>query len=196
VDTTVQNSQTAHVETYGYLNGDPVQNDIEELLLANPTWLIGALENASPHIPELCRLLCSDDWKIKPRLTLNYGLRYEINGTIRDTKNKEANFIPDGIGQVGQGISAFTRGLQRFRPHLGFAWDIFGNGRMALRGGILTFTLRISELWQLHMVLLKRVLAFLLAQLGFFPNSNASRWSGYSRRCRRRRQPVHLFRPH
>ena len=32
-----------------------------------------------------------DDWRINPLVTLNYGLRYEINGQITDTQNRLSN---------------------------------------------------------------------------------------------------------
>src|SRR5438132_14241929 len=68
-----------------------------------------------------------DDWKIKPRFTLNYGLRYEINGTLRDTNNIEENFVRGrGVVQVGKGISGIHNvDYFDFDPHLGFLCDVF-----------------------------------------------------------------------
>jgi len=165
--------------TYGYLNGDPVQNDIEELLLGKSDLADRSFGDTHRHIYQnSVGFYAQDDWKIKPRLTLNYGLRYEVNGTIRDTKNKEANFIPGrGLVQVGQGISGIHAvDYKDFGPHLGFAWDIFGNGRMALRGGYsLTFDVaNFGALAAPYGFAQARAGVFTEPNLGFFQISNAS----------------------
>ncbi len=36
-----------------------------------------------------------DDWKLTPRLTINYGLRYEYHPMFQDHNNNTANFLPD-----------------------------------------------------------------------------------------------------
>ena len=127
---------------HGYLNGDPVQNDIEELLLGKADLADRSFGDTHRHITQnSVGFYAQDDWKIKPRFTLNYGLRYEINGTLRDTNNNEAVFIPPpggpGLVKVGQGGvgGIYNVDYHDFGPHLGFSWDIFGNGRSALRGG-------------------------------------------------------------
>jgi len=128
---------------FGYLNGDPRQNDIEELLLGKADYANRAFGDTHRHITQnSVGFYGQDDWKIKPRLTLNYGLRYEINGTMRDTNNNEAVFDPQkGFLKVGTDIGGIHKvDYKDFGPHLGFAWDIFGSGKMALRGGYsLTF---------------------------------------------------------
>lgn len=128
---------------FGYLNNDPVQNDIEELLLGKADYANRAFGDTHRHITQnSVGFYAQDDWKIKPRLTLNYGLRYEINGTMRDTNNREAVFDPvRGFLKVGTDVNGIHKvDYGDFGPHLGFAWDIFGSGKMALRGGYsLTF---------------------------------------------------------
>jgi len=79
----------------------------------------------------------TDDWKIRPRLTLTLGLRYDLAGALTDSKNIGSNFFPSqGLVKLGAGISRlYDLDKNNFGPRLGFAWDIFGKGKTALRGG-------------------------------------------------------------
>src|SRR5215470_4851097 len=92
---------------YVPISGDPVQDSVEQLLL-------GKADNANRAFGDTQRYLvqnsvgfyAQDDWKIKPNLTLTFGLRYDLFGNVRDLNNQAANFFPDrGLVQVGQGIS-------------------------------------------------------------------------------------------
>lgn len=104
----------------------------------------GALGNAYRHyMMKDFNVFFNDDWKVTPRLTLNLGLRWERYGAPTEAHNVIAQFTnltgtdPATIAaaRVTPVKSMWKTPNKDFGPRAGFAYDIFGDGRMAVRGG-------------------------------------------------------------
>jgi outer membrane receptor protein involved in Fe transport len=78
-----------------------------------------------------------DDWRFRPNLTLNVGLRYEMSTVPTETAGKLSNLPTLSSGTPHLGDPFFGNPTTKdFEPRLGFAWDPLHNGKTAIRGGI------------------------------------------------------------
>jgi hypothetical protein len=81
-----------------------------------------------------------DGWKLLPGLTLNLGVRYDLNRPPVEKYDRWANFIPELGRQVLAGEEGFGRALVKtdrnnFAPRIGFAYRPFGDAKTVVRGG-------------------------------------------------------------
>ncbi|HSD27637.1 MAG TPA: TonB-dependent receptor, partial [Vicinamibacteria bacterium] len=73
-----------------------------------------------------------DDWKPTPRLTLNLGLRWEIQtGPYANKFNSVGKGVLDSLGYNGQ----LENDRNNFGPRVGFAYDVRGDATVVVRGG-------------------------------------------------------------
>ena len=77
-----------------------------------------------------------DDWRITPRLTLNLGVRYDIDLNFLDQPHYENNATRLALEAIGSPFAALPKTpLGSVSPRFGFAYDLSGDGRRVLRGG-------------------------------------------------------------
>jgi hypothetical protein len=91
-----------------------------------------------------------DSWKLTPRFTANYGLRYEYYGVQHNNNpNLDSNFYYGPGSSVAQMMRSgqvhtvpnspngtlWNPTYGAVSPRVGFAYDLFGNGRDSIRGG-------------------------------------------------------------
>jgi hypothetical protein len=131
-------------------NGIWYFNDLQSFLTNSPNKFQGGV--ASSLTPRNLRQsviggYIQDDWRWKSNLTLNLGLRYEMSTVPTETDGKIANLrnLSDPLPICGTVVSGSCSGTgpffynptyHNFEPRLGFSWDPFKTGKLAVRGGV------------------------------------------------------------
>jgi len=109
------------------------------------------LVNDRNHFPGV---YAQDSWKATRRLQINYGVRWESFAPWADRRNLMTQMnpaayaanqhsqvytnLPAGLlvsGDPGVPKNGVRNQYKQFMPRVGFAYDVFGNGKTAIRGG-------------------------------------------------------------
>lgn len=131
-----------------------------------------------------------DDFRLTRRLTINLGLRYELNQTPREQQDRLVAFrpgvqsrrLPDApAGLLLEGDPGADRVIRTTRsnlgPRVGFAWDATGDGRTSLRGG---YGMYFDPLLQVLFTNLGVNVPFTVNAAGTTPRNFADPFSGLS----------------
>ncbi len=132
---------------YVFAGTFPTNNAIANLLLGAPVTFYQGLGDFSRQLRVWgAHAYAQDEWRVRSRLTLNYGLRYERINPITEAQNRMTGFVP-GVqstvrpdaprGLVFPGDAGIPDGIARsfdaLMPRVGVVWDPSGDGVWSIR---------------------------------------------------------------
>ena len=101
---------------------------------------IGAQTGFFSNINQEDGLFAQDDWRVNKRLTLNLGVRYDLITWPYEAHNQQSSFDVTNGQVLEAGVNGVSKTIVKqdyanFAPRVGFAYDLSGNGKLALHGG-------------------------------------------------------------
>jgi outer membrane receptor protein involved in Fe transport len=112
--------------------------NFHDFLTNNPSQFSSSLINPGGRglRESLVAFYVQDDWRFRPNLSLNLGLRYEMATVPTEETGRLSTLINVTDAAPHLGNPYFLNPTRRnFEPRIGFSWDPFRNGKTAVRGG-------------------------------------------------------------
>ncbi|HTU32837.1 MAG TPA: TonB-dependent receptor [Candidatus Acidoferrum sp.] len=111
----------------------PAFSAVQAYGLGIPTSFIQGIGTSDrPFDNKALGVFAQDSWKISPRLTVNYGVRYDIEWTPSFKPATALNAAGENAFGVVEGIPTDTNNVA---PRIGIAWDPWGDGKTVIRAG-------------------------------------------------------------
>lgn len=92
----------------------------------------GIGQSNTPFNNQLLGVFAQDSWKINQKLTLNYGVRYDVGWQPTFAASTPANAAAEKAFGVQEGVPVDSNNVS---PRIGIAWDPWGNGKTVIRAG-------------------------------------------------------------
>jgi hypothetical protein len=121
-------------ETFnGNFAGLPGATGVQAYGLGIPTTYIQGIGNSNQPFDNIpVGLFAQDSWKVNRKLTLNYGVRYDVEISPLFAPATAVNAAAEKALGVVEGI---PRDYNNFAPRVGLAWDPTGSGKTSVRLG-------------------------------------------------------------
>jgi carboxypeptidase family protein/TonB-dependent receptor-like protein len=120
---------------WNFANGTPIFEQVTATLQGKPS-----PNNTKFHTGEIA-FFAQDDWKFRPNLTVNLGLRWSYFSPVTASNGVIGNLLlGPGNGLAGAKITTnkalYEKDLNNFGPQVGFAWSPKrADGKLVIRGG-------------------------------------------------------------
>jgi hypothetical protein len=143
------------LDNYGVFsfNGSKTGNAYADFLLGLPATMTQDAPVRKTDNGAYISAFAQDDFRVHPRLTLNLGVRYDLQFPFTDPQDRKLAFVPGQqstvnptapVGLLFPGDAGVSRGIvktpfKNIAPRLGVAWDPKGDGRTAVRAAFGVF---------------------------------------------------------
>lgn len=146
--------QETLLNNYGVFqfNGNSTGNGFADFLLGIPSSVTQDAPVTGYTNTWYGALFVQDDFRVHPRVTINMGLRWDVQAPPTDHLNRVVHYVPGQrstvnpsapIGALFYGDPGIERGAipvnyKHISPRFGVAWDPFGDGKTSIRaaGGL------------------------------------------------------------